>query len=133
MSTLTQTLSNGDTHGLINTMANSVPDNGFSGFDEKTRANLLKQRKEDEKIVKAMYVNSRGGSERLERPYCKYPGQQITQWKFFNNCTYDIPQGLFDEVNAQPELPKRSEILDATGIATKRDGQGEKLHRFFKV
>lgn len=133
MSNLTQTLPNGDIHGLINTIGNSVPDDGFKHFDEKMRAKLIKDKKEDEKIVKAIYINSRGGTERYEQPYGKYPGQPITLWKLIHNHTYEMPKGLFDQINEMPELPNRSEVCDANGVPTKKDGKGEKLHRMFLV
>jgi hypothetical protein len=120
----------GEEHGLINTVANSVPDQGFKRFSEKMREELKKQKKEDEQIVKARYMNSRKGRETLERPYMKYEGQPITYWKFIHNHVYDVPKGLVNEVNGQPELPKRSEVLDASGQPTLKDGIGEKLHQF---
>jgi hypothetical protein len=123
----------GEAHGLINTVANSVPDNGFKRFSENFRPEMEKNKKRDAEIVKARYLNSRKGREVLERPYMKYEGQPIQHWKFIHNHVYEIPRGLVDEVNGQPELPMRSEIVDASGAPTTRDGPGEKLHQFVPV
>lgn len=133
MSSLTQKLPNGEEHGLVNTIGNSVPDSGFKRFAEKDRAAMEKEKLESSKIVKRMYLNSRQGKETLERPYMKYEGQPITLWKFIHGHTYDVPKGLADEVNKQPALAKRSEIVDSNGTPTAQDGQGEKLHRLVMV
>lgn len=130
MATLTQISASGKEHGLINTIGNSVPFDDFKNFDEKTKENLKKQKKEDEKIVKARYLNSRGSNEMLERPYAKYSGQPITMWRFYHDHVYDVPKGLVEEVNKMPPLAKRSEILDANGQPTMKDGAGERLHQF---
>lgn len=130
---LTQRTASGLEHGLINTVSNSVPDTGFKRFDEKFRQSLEKMKKEDEKLVKVRYINSRGANERLERPYMRYEGQPITTWRFIHNHVYTVPKGLIDEVNSQPELAQRSEILDSNGVPTKKDGPGEKLHRFYSA
>lgn len=131
--TLTQVTSSGLEHGLINTIGNSVQDNDFKHFDEKTKADLKKQKKEDEKIVKARYVNSRGKGERYEAPYAKYPGQPITMWRLIHDHVYDLPKGLVEEINAMPSLIQRSEILDTSGKPTVKDGSGEKLHQCYPV
>lgn len=130
MTNLTITEPSGFVHGLVNTIGNSVPFDDFKHFDEKTRETLRKQKKEDEKIVRARYLNSKGNGERLERPYAKYSGQALTMWCFIHDHVYSVPKGLVDEVNEQPKLPQRSEILDAKGNPTIKDGAGEKIHRF---
>jgi predicted metal-dependent hydrolase len=132
---LTQRTRNGIEHGLINTVANSVPDNQFKRFAEKDRVWLEKQKKEDEKLVYKRYLHADGEKEGaaiewLQRPYYKYEGQPITTWRFIHDNCYWIPKGLCDEVNQQPALPKRSEILDANGVPTKEEGKAKKIHRF---
>jgi hypothetical protein len=124
---------NGETHGLINVLANSVPDNGFKRFSESFRPEMIKMKKEDSKIVEARYLNSRKGKEILQKPYMKYEGEPIQIWKFIHNHVYKLPQGLVNEVNDQMALPKRSEILDSKGVATTMDDKGEKLHEFVPV
>ncbi|HAM53721.1 MAG TPA: hypothetical protein DCP92_24640 [Nitrospiraceae bacterium] len=130
---MTQRTASGFEHGLINTIANSVPfDPEFKKFDEKTREELKKKRKEDEKLVKARYLNSRGANERLERPYCQASGGPITQWVFLHDHVYTIPKGLFDDVNAQAPLAQRSDLCDVNGKPIPKEGSGEKIHRFFR-
>jgi hypothetical protein len=130
---LTQKTASGEEHGLVNTVSNSVQDNGFKRFAADFREQMKKNKQEDEKIVKARYLNSRKGKEMLERPYARYEGQPITMWKFIHNHVYDVPKGLVDEVNTQAAMIKRSEILDAKGMPTTRDTEHEKLHQFVPV
>ena len=49
---LTLVTANGIQHGLINTVGNSVPDDGFKRFAEKDRPKMEKMKKDDERIVK---------------------------------------------------------------------------------
>lgn len=130
---LTQVTPNGLEHGLINTIGNSVPDDGMKRFSEKDRPNMEKQKKEEERIVKARYLNSRGAHETLEKPYMHWAGQPITMWRFLHDHVYDVPKGLVDEVNKNPGLPKRSEVLDASGKPTMKDSAPERLHQFVGV
>lgn len=121
-------------HGCINTVGNSVPDNGFKHFAEKDRPSMEKKKKDDEKIVKAQYLHKEGGNERLERPYMMYAGQPITMWRFFHGETYDVPKGLVDDVNSPHKREKkRSGLLDSKGVPTESDSSGEMLHRFVPV
>jgi hypothetical protein len=130
---LTLVTSSGEQHGLINTVGNSVPDDNFKRFAEKDRVAMEKLKKEECRMVKARYLNSRGPHEKLEKPYCRWAGQPITMWKFLHDHVYEVPKGLIDEVNRSPGLPKRSEILDANGKPTIKDGTPERLHSFVPV
>lgn len=130
---LTQRLASGEEHGLINTIGNSVAEDGMKRFAEKDRPSFEKKKKEDETIVYRMYLHSKQGTERLERPYMNWAGQPITMWKFIHGHEYWLPKGLVDDVNKQPPLPQRSEVLDANGVPSKMEGKGEKLHRFVQV
>lgn len=131
---LTQKTPGGIEHGLINTVANSVPDNGFKRFAEKDKVWMEKEKKEKEKIVRRRYLHADGDKEGaaiewLQRPYMQYEGQPITIWKFIHDHVYSLPKGLADEINAQPALPRRSEILDSNGIPSKVEGKAKKIHR----
>lgn len=125
--------SNGEEHGLINAVGNSVADNDFKYMDPETKTKAQKMRKEDGKLVKARYLNSRGEHERLTKPYCKYAGDPIQTWHFIPGQVYDLPKGLVEEVNGSPGLAKRSELLDVNGRPTIKDGHAEKLHQFVPV
>ena len=131
--TLTLRTENGEEHGLINTLPNSVPYDGMKKFAEKDRPSMEKMKKDDARLIKARYVNSRGTNEKLERPYCRWAGQAITMWKFLHNHIYELPKGLVDEVNKSPGLAKRSEICDVNGVPTKKDGEAEKIHQFYPI
>lgn len=72
----------GEAHGLINTLTNSVPFDEFKNMKPEHKKDLEKQKKEDARLVKAEYMNSRGRHERLTKPYCKYAGDPIQIWHF---------------------------------------------------
>jgi|FreactTroBogLake_1042271.scaffolds.fasta_scaffold38209_2 hypothetical protein len=125
---------NGLEHGLINTLGNSVADNGFKHFSEKDRPKLEKQRKEDEKLVKAQYLNKSGKSERLERCYCKWAGQPITMWRFIHGEIYEVPKGLVDDVNdPSKRTRKRSGLVGQDGKPLETDEYDDPVHRFVPV
>lgn len=130
---MTFTTEKGQQHGLINTVGNSVPDDGFKRFAEKDRESMKKLKEKEEQIVKARYLNARGGNERLEKPYMRWAGQPITMWRFLHNHIYSVPKGLIEEVNQNPGLPKRSEVLDTRGVPTTKDGESFKEHQFVPV
>ena len=123
----------GEQHGLINSVANSVEDNGFKYMkaDVKTKAEKLK--KEENRMVKARYINHRGSHERLTKPYCRWAGDPIQTWHLIPGHTYELPLGLVNEVNDNPGLAKRSGLLDKDGLPTKVDGKSERLHELVPV
>ena len=126
--------SDGLQHGLINTVSNSVPFNGFKRFAEKDRPAMEKKSKEEEKIVEAQYLNKNGKNERLEKPYMHWEGQPITTWRFIHGCTYFVPKGLVDEVNNPIyRQKKRTGLLDEKGRALESDEYDELEHRFVPV
>src|SRR5574341_1517556 len=98
----------GEQHGLINTVANSVQDNGFKHMDAKTKTKAEKLRAEEKRIVKARYLNHRGNHERLTKPYCRWAGDPIQTYHLIPGHTYDLPMGFINEVNDPNKwLPKR--------------------------
>jgi len=118
---------NGEEHGLINSIANSVKDNGFKHMTPENKAKAQKQKKEDEKLVKARYINHRERNGVLEVPYCKWAGEPIRFYKLLNGYEYDVPKGLVDQVN-EAVLPQRSEVLDRNGVPTKKDSAPLRVH-----
>lgn len=131
---LKKVTANGLEHGLINTVGNSVPDNGLKRFSEKDRPAMEKKRKEDERIVKAQYFNKDGAGERLERPYMMWEGQPITTWRFLHGEIYDVPKGLVDDVNSpHKRTKKRSGLIGANGQPLETDEFDESQHRFSPV
>lgn len=131
----------GELHGLINTLTNSVPFDDFKNFKPEHKKDLEQQKKEDAKMVKAEYMNSRGRHERLTKPYCKYSGDPIQVWHFIPGKTYEVPMGLVKEVNdSMKHIPKRSGLVSIDGEAMKkdespldRDEAGEWLHKMVPV
>jgi len=131
----------GELHGLINTLTNSVPFDDFRSMKPETKKEVEKQKKEDSKLVKAEYMNSRGRHERLTKPYCKYAGDPIQIWHFIPGQTYEVPLGLVQEVNDKNKIMKRREGLveldgkevQASGAPLGKDQEGEWLHKFVAV
>lgn len=138
---ITLATANGEMHGLINTLTNSVPFDEFKNFKPEHKKELEKLRKEDAKIVKAEYMNSRGRHERLTKPYCRYAGDPIQIWHFIPGKIYEVPMGLINEVNDKTKtLPKRSGLVSIDGNAINKDESplakdedGEWLHKMVPV
>ncbi len=111
----------GEQHGLINTLTNSVPFDDFKNMKPEERINLLKEKKEDARIVKVEYVNRVGRHERLTKPYCKYAGDPIEIWHLIPGKTYELPMGFVKEVNEKKAMI-RSGLLEADGEKVNKDG-----------
>ncbi len=138
MTQLTLATASGEMHGLVNTLTNSVVFDDFKNFKPEHKKELERLKKEDAKIVKVEYLNSRGRHERLTKPYCKYAGDPIQIWNFIPGKTYDVPLGLVKEVNdASKRIPKRSGLVSVDGEPVRKDESpldkdedGEWLHKF---
>lgn len=141
MSHVRMATASGEEHGLINTLTNSVPFDEFKNFKSEHKKELEAQRKEDAKVVKAEYMNSRGRHERLTKPYCRYAGDPIQIWHFIPGKVYEVPLGLVKEVNDKTKtLPKRSGLVSVDGNSINkdespldRDQEGEWLHKLVPV
>lgn len=127
----------GEAHGLINTITNSVPFDDFKNMKPEHKKEMELQKKEDSRLVKAEYMNSRGRHERLTKPYCKYAGDPIQIWHFIPGKVYEVPLGLVKEVNDNNKVMKRREgLLSVDGKEVKNgaplgsDEEGEWLHKF---
>lgn len=131
----------GEEHGLINILTNSVPFDDFKSMKPEHKKEAEAQKKEDSKIVKAEYMNSRGRHERLTKPYCRYAGDPIQIWNFIPGKVYEVPLGLVQEVNDKNKIMKRREGLVSidgrpvmnTEAPMHQDEEGEWLHKFSPV
>lgn len=138
---LTLATASGEMHGLINTLTNSVPFDDFKNMKPEHKKELERQKKEDARLVKAEYMNSRGRHERLTKPYCKYAGDPIQIWHFIPGKVYDVPLGLVNEVNDKSKvMKKRAGLIEVDGkpvqqseAPLERDEDGEFLHKFVAV
>ncbi len=141
MSMITLVTASGEQHGLINTLTNSVQYDDFKNMKPEHKEKMLKEKKEDARMVKAEYMNFRGRHERLTKPYCKYSGDPIQIWHFIPGKVYDVPLGLVKEVNdTSKHLKKRSGLVSVDDKMVNQDGSpldhdqdGEWLHRFSAV
>ena len=128
----------GELHGLINVLTNSVPFDEFKHMKPEIKKAAEAQKKEDNRMVKAEYMNSRGRHERLTKPYCKYAGDPIQIWHFIPGRTYEVPLGLVNEVNDKNKIMKRREgLISIDGNPVQKsegplgtDEEGEWLHKF---
>lgn len=138
MTKLRMATASGEEHGIINVLTNSVQFDDFKHMKPEHKKELERQKKEDARIVKAEYMNSRGMHERLTKPYCKYAGDPIQIWHFIPGKTYEVPLGLVNEVNDKNKVMKRREgLVSIDGEPTRkdqspldRDEEGEWLHKF---
>lgn len=141
MKHLTLCTASGEQHGLINTLSNNVPFDDFKNMKPEHKKQLEAEKKEDARIVKAEYMNSRGRHERLTKPYCKYAGDPIQIWHFIPGKVYDVPLGLVKEVNDKNKIMKQREGLvsldgndvQANGAPLNQDQDGNWLHKFVAV
>ncbi len=131
--TITTATTNGEEHGLINTLSNSVKFNDFAGMTPETKAKAEKLKKEESRMVKARYINHRGMHERLTKPYMRWAGDAIKIYHLIPGQTYELPVGFVKEVNENPGLPRRSEVVDANGVPTRFDGASERLHELVPI
>lgn len=116
-----QCTANGEEHGLIGTLTNSVEFNDFKNMEPKHAEECRKQKADDARIVKVKYINSRGKHERLTKPYCRYAGDPIQQWHLIPGYVYEVPYGFVKEVN-EVKVPKRSGLVSLDGSDINRDG-----------
>lgn len=138
---LTLCTASGEMHGLINTLTNNVPFDDFKNMTPENKKELEKQKKDDSRLVKAEYMNSRGRHERLTKPYCKYAGDPIQIWHFIPGKVYEVPLGLIKEVNDKNKIiKKRSGLVSldgknvtSSGSPLEDDQEGEWLHKFVSV
>lgn len=141
MTQLMMSTAGGELHGLINTLTNSVPFDDFKNMKPEHKKELERQKKEDARLVKAEYMNSRGRHERLTKPYCKYAGNPIGIWHFIPGKVYEVPLGLVNEVNDKNKImKKRAGLLSVDGAPVQQsqapleqDQDGEFLHKFVAV
>lgn len=126
MSNVVMVTANGEEHGLVNSLPNSVKDNGFEHMDAKTKAEAEKLRKEEARMVKARYINRDGTQERLDKPYMRWAGDPIRIYHLIPGYTYDLPYGFVKEINENPGIKTRGErVVDGKYIG----GEGEPIRK----
>ncbi len=141
MTKLTMATASGEMHGLVNTLTNSVAFDDFKYMKSDIKAKAEKEKKEDARIVKCEYLNSRGRHERLTKPYCRYAGDPILIYHLIPGKTYDLPYGFVKEVNDESKYMKqRSGLLEVDGEKVTKDGSpldkdadGAWLHKLIPV
>jgi hypothetical protein len=135
---LTLATASGEMHGLINTLTNSVPFDEFKNFKPDHKKEMERQKKENSRLVKAEYMNSRGRHERLTKPFCLGSGEPIQIWHFIPGKIYEVPLGLVKEVNDKNKvMKKRAGLISEDGVEVQKSGapieedqEGEWLHKF---
>ena len=135
---LTLATASGEMHGLINTLTNCVPFDEFKNFKPDHKKEMERQKKENSRLVKAEYMNSRGRHERLTKPFCLGSGEPIQIWHFIPGKIYEGPLGLVKEVNDKNKIMKKRAGLvseddvevQKSGAPLEEDQEGEWLHKF---
>lgn len=122
MTQLLRATATGEEHGLVNTLTNNVPFDGFKHMTPENKTKVEKEKKEDSKIIKVEYVNRKGKHERLDKPYCKYAGDPIQVYHLIPGHVYELPLGFVKEVNELKARPKRSGLLTEDGNNVNKDG-----------
>ena len=123
---------NGEEHGLVGTLPNSVKDTGFEDMTPEMKTKCEKLRKEESRMVKARYINKRGMSERLDKHYMRWAGDSIKKYHLIPGYTYELPYGFVKEINENPGLASRGEqIIDGNYVA--RDQQPLKVHELVPI
>src|SRR5258708_13110186 len=138
MATLMRATASGEKNGIIKTITKSVVLDDFKNMKPEHKKDLEKQKKEDARLVKAEYMNSRGKHERLTKPYCKYAGDPIQVWHFIPGQVYEVPMGLVQEVNDKNKIMKKREgLVSVDDVPVQKnesplgqDQEGDWLHRF---
>lgn len=141
MTQITLATAAGEQHGLINTLTNSVPFDDFKNMKPEHKKELERQKKEDARLVKAEYMNSRGRHERLTKPYCRYAGDPIQVWHLIPGRVYELPLGFINEVNDKNKIMKKREgLVEVDGKPAQKseaplghDEDGEWLHKLIPV
>lgn len=139
MSKLVMCTASGEQHGLVNTLTNSVVFDDFKTMSPENKAKAEKEKKEDSRMVKVEYINSRGRHERLSKPYCRWAGDPILQYHLIPGHKYEVPYGFVKEVNGV-RLPKRSGLVEVDGTPINadnsplaKDQEGEQVHRLVPI
>ncbi len=101
---------NGQEHGLLKTLANSVQKSREEGI--KNKKDYEAKKKDNAKMVSARYVNTRGIGEPLSLPYCAGAGEPIQLYKFIHGYTYRVPMGVVNQINDNAKLIQRKKISD---------------------
>lgn len=132
--TLSMYTTTGEQHGIINTLTNSVPFDDFKHMTPENKEKFKKEKKEDSRLVKVKYINTKGRHERLTKPYCRWSGDSIIIYHLIPNYVYTVPMGFVKEVN-EIEMPKRSGLVSVDGSNINNDGspidkdqKGEQVH-----
>lgn len=105
---------NGEQHGLINRLTNAVPFDDYKSMTPEHKAECIRRKKEDSRIVKGKVIAKNGKQERLTKAYCLGSGEPILQYNLIPGQVYDLPKGFVDEVNAKKGV-KRSGLVSVDG------------------
>jgi hypothetical protein len=128
-----QSTATGEIHGLLESLPNAVPFDDFKNMKAADAEKMRKQKKEDERMVKAKYINHQDKQlGRLEKVYCRYAGEPIQKWKLIHDYEYTLPMGLIDEVN-QSKIPVREGLQSVDGKDINRDGSPLQKDRYDRI
>lgn len=127
-----QATANGEIHGMIEQLPNSVSFDDFKAAPAESREKLRKELSHRKKLVKGRYINYRNQMERLEKAFCAGPGEPIQIWKLIPDTVYELPHGFIDEVNAS-SMPVRADLVSVDGVSVNKDDSPTQKDRFEKI
>ena len=128
-----QTTPQGIEHGLIETIANSIPDHGYKNLEDKNRKEMLERKKRDMEVVKRTYQNMKNQEAgKWEGWYGDHPGEPLRCFRFLHGETYLVPRGLSRKINALG-APVRSGLVGTDGRSLDMDGQIDRTHQLVAV
>ena len=127
-----QATANGEIHGMIEQLPNSVPFDDFKAAPAENKEKLRKELAHRKKLAKGRYINYRNQSERLEKAYCAGPGEPIQIWKLIPEHVYELPMGFIEEVNASG-MPVRADLVSVDGVSVNKDDTPTTKDRIEKI
>ena len=116
-------------HGLVETIANSVPDHGYKNLSEKHRKEMLDKKKNDLELVEIVYHHLKNqDTGKFEGWYADHPGTPMYYFRLLYGLKYKIPKGMAKKIN-NLGAPQRSGLVDSRGNELLRDGVKERTHQ----
>lgn len=102
-------------YGIYKTRVSSVTTDPLKNADKGKREKYEKQKKADQKMVKAQFLipYREGGEE--EFCYCKYYDDPIFQFRGRDGDVYEVPMGMVRYVNENCTIRPHTGLIDKAG------------------
>ena len=115
-------------HGLIEELANAVPDTEFANMSEKNKKEMQHRKKRDCELVSCRYQHTKNPENgKYEGWDARYAGVPLRQFRFLNGQRYVVPRGLKSAVN-KLGMPQRTGLCDSQGRELMTEGIVDHVH-----